>query len=93
MSDETSDRAELNRNLIVAAIAAPSAVAIFLIFHAVYENIEITAKAVGEIDSATSMGLAMGWIAMVGGSGVLAAIAIVAAIRALRVWSRLRRSV
>ena len=37
-------------------------------------------------------GLAMGWVAMVGGTGVFAVIAIVAGIRALRAWSRLRRS-
>jgi hypothetical protein len=89
--DAGADRAELNRNLIICAWTAPAAVLIFLIFHAVYTNIFETAQAVGQIDSSTTIGLAMGWVVMVGGTGVFAVIAIVAAIRALRAWSRLRR--
>jgi hypothetical protein len=88
----TADRAELSRNLIIAACTAPSAVLVYVIFHAVYTNIFETAAAVGQIDSGTKMGLAMGWIAMVGGTGVLGVIALVAAIRAFRAWSRLRAS-
>jgi len=88
--DLGADHAELSRNLIIVAWTAPAAVVVFLIFHGVYTNISETAKAVGQIDSATTMGLAMGWIAMVGGTGVLGVIALVAAIRALRAWSRLR---
>ncbi len=91
MSDDAgADRADLNRNLIICAWTAPAAVVIFLIFHAVYTNIFVTAKAVGQIDSGTKMGLAMGWIAMVGGTGVFGIIALVAGIRAIRAWSRLR---
>ena len=89
-SDAASDRAELSRNLIICAWTAPAAVVIFLIFHAVYTNITETAQAVGQIDSSTTIGLAMGWVAMVGGTGVFAVIAIVAAIRALRAWARMR---
>jgi hypothetical protein len=89
-SDTGADRAELNRNLIICAWTAPAAVVIFLIFHAVYTNIFETAKAVGQIDASTTTGLAMGWVVMVGGTGVFAVIAIVAGIRALRAWSRLR---
>jgi hypothetical protein len=91
MKDAGADRAELNRNLIVCAWTAPVAVVIFLIFHAVYSNIIETAQAVGQIEPSTMTGLAMGWVAMVGGTGVFAVIAIVAGIRALRAWSRLRR--
>ncbi|HTA38500.1 MAG TPA: hypothetical protein VK760_05470, partial [Candidatus Acidoferrales bacterium] len=91
-SDAGADRADLNRNLIVFAWTAPTAVVIFLIFHAVYSNIIETAHAVGQIDSSTMTGLAMGWVAMVGGTGVFAVIALVAGIRALRAWSRLRHS-
>jgi hypothetical protein len=90
--DGSADRADLNRNLIICAWTAPAAVVIYLIFHAVYTNIFETAKAVGQIDSSTTIGLSMGWVAMVGGTGVLAVIAIVAGIRALRAWSRLRRT-
>ena len=87
-----ADRAELNRNLIICVWTAPSAVAIFLIFHAVYTNIAETAQAVGQVAPSTMTGLAMGWVVMVGGTGVVGVIALVAAIRALRAWSRLRRS-
>jgi hypothetical protein len=91
MSDDAgADRAELSRNLIICAWTAPSAVLIFVIFHAVYTNISETAQAVGQIDSTTTTGLAMGWVVMVGGTGVFAVIAIVAGIRALRAWLRLR---
>jgi hypothetical protein len=90
--DAGADRAELNRNLIICAWTAPAAIVVFVIFHAVYTNITETAKAVGQIDSSTMTGLAMGWVCMVGGTGVFAVIAIVAAIRALRAWSRLRRT-
>jgi hypothetical protein len=91
-SDTGADRAELNRNLIICAWTAPAAVVIYLIFHAVYTNIFETAKAVGQIDASTTTGLAMGWVVMVGGTGVFAVIAIVAGVRALRAWSRLRHS-
>jgi hypothetical protein len=93
MSDDAgADRAELNRNLIICVWTAPAAIVIFLIFHAVYTNISETAAAVGQIDAATTTGLAMGWVAMVGGTGVFGVIAIVAGIRAIRAWSRLRRT-
>jgi hypothetical protein len=91
-STSDADRAELSRNLIIFGWTTPAAVAVFFIFHGVYTNIFETAKAVGQIDSATTMGLAMGWLAMVGGTGVLGVIALVAAIRALRAWSRMRRT-
>jgi hypothetical protein len=91
-SDTGADRAELNRNLIICAWTAPAAVVIYLIFHTVYTNIFETAKAVGQIDASTTTGLAMGWVVMVGGTGVFAVIAIVAGVRALRAWSRLRHS-
>jgi hypothetical protein len=90
--DVGADRADLNRNLIVCAWAAPTAIVLFLVFHAVYTNIFETAQAVGQIDKSTMTGLAMGWVAMVGGTGVFGVIALVAGIRALRAWSRLRRS-
>jgi hypothetical protein len=90
--DANADRAELNRNLIILAWTAPTAVVIFLIFHAVWENLTITAQAVGDIGSQTQIGLAAGWVAMVGGSGVFAVIALVAAFRAVAAWSRVRRA-
>jgi hypothetical protein len=88
--DAGADRAELSRNLIICAWTAPTAVLIFVVFHSIYANIRETAQAVGQIESSTMTALAMGWVAMVGGTGVFGVIAIVAAIRALRAWSRLR---
>jgi hypothetical protein len=85
-----ADRSEFVRNAIIFAWTAPAAVAVFVVFRAIYTNINETAKAVGQIDAGTTMGLAMGRIAMFGGSGVFGAIALVAAIRALRAWSRTR---
>ncbi len=90
--DTGADRADLSRNLIICGSTAACAIVIFLIFHAVYSNIIETAHAVGQIDPSTMTGLAMGWVAMVGGTGVFGIIALVAGIRALRAWSRLRRS-
>jgi hypothetical protein len=87
-----ADRDELNRNLIIFGCTAPAAFAIFLIFRAIFQNLMVTAAAVGELDSTTQSMIAMGWIAMVGGTGVFGAIALVAAIRALLAWKRARRA-
>jgi len=92
MNGDPTDREELSRNLIIAAVTAPSAVIIFVVFFAVYTNITETAKAVGQVESSLTMGLSMGWIAMIGVSGTLAVLAIVSGVRAFRAWSRLRRS-
>ncbi|HTX59164.1 MAG TPA: hypothetical protein VMH02_05750 [Verrucomicrobiae bacterium] len=92
MSSKPPDRSDFNRNAIVFSWTAPAAVICWLVFHALYWNLSVTAAAVGEIDAGTKMGIAFGYIAMVGGTAIFAVLALVAGTRALRIWLRDRRS-
>lgn len=80
------NRDEIKRYLTVFCATAPAAVVVYLIFHAVYTNIAITAQAVGQVDSGTKIGLAMGYVAMVGGTAIFAAFAIWSGYHLVRAW-------
>lgn len=67
---------ELKRHLIIVALAAPSAAVVWWIFHGVYEDLTVSAKAVGYVDSMTQAGIDFGYLVMIGGTLVLAAIAL-----------------
>jgi hypothetical protein len=69
-------RDELKRHLAIVAIAAPAAAIVWWIFHGVYENLTISAKAVGYVDSMTQAGIDFGYLVMIGGTIVLAFIAL-----------------
>ncbi len=84
-------RTEINRHLIVGAICALVAVAIWLVFHAVFENLSETAKAVGYVDSGTAMGIALGYVAMGGGTLVFGGIAFWSGVKAFALWKAGRR--
>ena len=84
-------RAEINRNLVIFAICAPSAAVIWLIFHGVYTGLTESAKAVGYVDSGTQMGIALGYVAMIGGTLVFAGLAAWSGFRALALWLGQRR--
>lgn len=90
--DRRDDRIEMQRNVTIFACCAPVALLIYLIAHTVYVNILETTQAMGSVDPATHVGLDMGFVTMVGGTGVFAVIASIAAYKALRIWLRLRRS-
>jgi hypothetical protein len=68
-------RDERIRHLTIFLVAAPSAAIVWAIFHAVYENLSATAKAIGYVDSLTQVLIGLGYVAMVGGTLVLGAIA------------------
>ncbi len=68
-------REERTRYLTLFLIAAPSAAVVWYLFHTVYENLNASVKAVGYVDSMTQVGIGLGYVAMVGGTLVLAAIA------------------
>ena len=76
----------LQRYTIIFAVAAPTSIVTWLIFHAVYVNLSLSEAAMGYVDPLTKMGIALGYLAMVGGTLVFAAIALWAGIKALGVW-------
>jgi hypothetical protein len=81
-------RDERNRYLTTFALSAPAAAIVWYVFHGVYENLSETERAVGYVDPLTQTGIYLGYVVMVGGTLVLAAIALWALVR----WLRLLRS-
>lgn len=67
---------EFKRHLTIVALAAPGAAVVWWIFHGVYENLTISAKAVGYVDSTTQAGIDFGYLVMIAGTVLLAAIAL-----------------
>jgi hypothetical protein len=67
---------ELKRHLTIFALAAPGAAVVWWIFHGVYEDLTISAKAVGYVDSMTQAGIDFGYLVMIAGTVVLAVIAL-----------------
>jgi hypothetical protein len=64
------------RYLTLFWVTAPSAAIVWYVFHTVYENLSASVKAVGYVDSMTQVGIGLGYVAMVGGTLVLAGIAL-----------------
>ncbi|MBV9718938.1 MAG: hypothetical protein JOZ77_06440 [Candidatus Eremiobacteraeota bacterium] len=79
---------ERNRYLILFSLAAPSAAIVWFVFHAVYENLSAAEKVVGYVDGMTQMGIVLGYIAMIGGTLVLALIAAWCGVAYLRIVLR-----
>lgn len=69
-------RGERNRRLITAALAGGGAVVVWYVFHGVYESLSASETAVGYVDGMTQAGIDFGYAVMVGGTLVLAAIAV-----------------
>ncbi|MBV8345222.1 MAG: hypothetical protein JO190_09565 [Candidatus Eremiobacteraeota bacterium] len=61
---------------MIVALAAPGAAIVWWIFHGVYEDLTISAKAVGYVDSMTQAGIDFGYLVMIGGTVLLAAVAL-----------------
>jgi hypothetical protein len=78
----------LQRYFIIFVLAAPSAVAVWLVFHGVFTNLTQTEEAMGYVDPLTQMGVYLGYAAMFGGSLVFGGIAAWAGVQALRLWLR-----
>lgn len=83
-------RTEVNRYLIIFALSAPAAAAVWYVFHGVFATLGQTEIAMGYVDPTTQMGIDLGYVAMVGGSLIFGAIALWAAIRAALAWLRAR---
>jgi hypothetical protein len=81
---------EVGRYAVIFALAAPSAAAVWLVFHGVFTNLTQTEEAMGYVDPMTQMGVDLGYVAMVGGTLIFAGIAVWAAFRAVDAWLRER---
>jgi hypothetical protein len=86
------DNHELVRFLIIFALSAPAAIAVWFVFHGVFVNLSATERITGYVDSMTQMGIYLGYVGMVGGTLVFACLAIWAAARAFGVWLADRRA-
>jgi hypothetical protein len=64
------------RHLVIFLTAAPGAVIVWFVFHGVYESLTASVRAVGYVDSMTQIGIALGYAVMVGGTFLLAAVAL-----------------
>jgi hypothetical protein len=81
-------RAERNRYLTIFLFTAPAAALVWFVFHLVYENLSASVKVVGYVDSTTEIGIALGYVTMIGGTLVLAGIALWSGIAYLRIVLR-----
>ena len=79
---------ERNRYLTIFALAASGAAIVWFVFHAVYEDLSASEKAVGYVDSMTQMGIDLGYVAMVGGTLLLGGIAVWSAVAYVRLTLR-----
>ncbi len=86
-----TDRDELRRHMTIVAVAAPGAAVVWWVFHSVYENLTISAKAVGYVDSMTQAGIDFGYLVMILGTLLLAIVAVRSAFICLRLLLRRRR--
>ncbi len=77
--------------MTIVAVAAPAAAIVWWIFHGVYENLTISAKAVGYVDSMTQAGIDFGYLVMIVGTLSLAIVAVRSAFICLRLLLRRRR--
>lgn len=82
------DRERRTRYLVIFLVAAPGAVVVWCVFHAMYENLSISESAVGYVDALTQAGIDFGYVVMVGGTLALAAIAAWALYRYIRLFRR-----
>lgn len=81
----------MRRYLIICALATPTAVAVWLVFHGVFATLTRTEAAMGYVDSTTQIGIYLGYVSMVGGTAIFAGIAAWAGVRAGAAWLDERR--
>jgi len=76
------------RYAIIFACAAPASFFTWLVFHGVFVNLSESEAAMGYVDPLTKMGIALGYIAMIGGTLVFAGIALWAGVHAVAIYLR-----
>jgi hypothetical protein len=81
-------REERSRRLAIFLLTAPGAAIVWYVFHAVYVNLSLSEKVVGYVDPMTQIGIDLGYVAMIGGTLVLAGIALWSGIGYLRLIGR-----
>lgn len=86
-----TDRDELRRHAAIFAASAAGAVVVWWIFHGVYENLTIAARAVGYVDSMTQAGIDSGYLIMIVGTVLLALVALRSAFICVRLLLRRQR--
>ena len=79
---------ERKRYLTIFLFAGSGAAIVWYVFHSVYENLSASEKAVGYVDSVTQIGIDLGYVVMVGGTLVLATIAVWSAVAYIRLVLR-----
>jgi len=82
------DRERRTRYLVIFLFAAPGAVVVWFAFHAMYENLSVSESAVGYVDALTQAGIDFGYVVMIGGTLALAATAVWALYRYIRLLRR-----
>jgi hypothetical protein len=75
---------ERNRRLAIALISAACAAIVWYVFHGVYENLSTSEKAVGYVDGMTQAGIDLGYAVMIGGTLILALVALWSLIQYVR---------
>jgi hypothetical protein len=68
-------RQQRNRYLTIFCLSAPAAAIVWFVFRGVDQDLTRAVRAVGYVDSMTQMGIALGYVAMVGGTLIFASIA------------------
>jgi hypothetical protein len=81
-------RGAINRYLTILVLSAPAAAIVWFSFHGVYVDLTETEKAAGYVDPLTQTLIFLGYVAMIGGTLVLGAIALWAAIRLVQALLR-----
>lgn len=81
-------RDDVTKYLTIFALAAPAAIIVWFVFHAVYTDLTLSEKAVGYVDPTTRMGIAFGYIAMIGGTLLCAVVALWAGVRLILTLAR-----
>lgn len=85
------DNHEWVRYVTIFALSTPAAVAVWFVFHGVFESLSATERVTGYVDSLTQMGIYLGYVCMFGGTLGFGALAAWAAVRAFGVWLADRR--
>jgi hypothetical protein len=85
---DVNRREERSRYLTIFLVTAPGSAAVWFVFHGVYESLTASEKAVGYVDPLTQIFIGLGYVAMIGGTLVLGAIAAWSGIKYLRLIAR-----
>lgn len=79
---------EVAHHFMMLAVTATGAAFVWYVFHNVYVDLSRSSNAVGYVDPMTQMGITLGYFTMIGGSAVLAIIALWSGIQIVRFYWR-----